>query len=899
MLISPYRNKIVHPLALPAPAERLAHLAEAGYNVARLPSAAVYLDLLTDSGQAAMSDRQFSAMGRGDEAYAGSRSFAALAERVEALFGLQFTVPAHQGRAAENLLAQHLLRPGTRVFGNALHSTTRRILAHAEARFHEVGVAHAWDTASTDAFKGDLDLSRLSSTHAEGNEPSVVWLAMTSEPIGGQAVSLANVRAVSEWARSHGIPVVVDASRLHENAWRIRCHEAPDQDAEAIARQVAACCDYLYLSGKKVGLSTVGGLVATADRGAMERLRRHCIVFEGMPFYGGMAGRDMEALAVGLDEAFDDTALAHRAGLIARMAEQLTAAGVPIIQPPGGHAVYLDMDRFAPHLGATASATLTAWLYAIAGVRAAAVDTRDALGAPRRLVRLALPARRYDEAQLDWVAKGVAALYAQQEQLPVLLQTGKFEGLPPGEPRFEPSSEAFEAPSPLSGPITPYYARVVEPAVAPPRAQREAVLAQAGYNLYLLPADAVGIDAFTDSGTNAMSDRAWGEMVAADEAYRGTGAYSRFAEAVRETYGFPYVLPAHQGRGAEALLSETLIRPGRAVVIGNQPFTTTQTHILRCGGRFVDVTVEAAYRPDERHPFKGDVDLDRLEAAIHAHGPERIAYLNLGVTVNASGGQPVRLETLRAIKAIAERHGLPIYLDATRAVENAWFIREREAGMNAYSVSDLVREIAACADGITVSAKKDLMTNIGGFLALRDPAVAERAWKVSERLAGHPASGGLANRDLLAMACGLTEMRDDATVTHRILQVRELGERLLAAGLPVIAPIGGHAVFIDAEAFLPHLGKDAHPGHALAAALYLEAGVRGMMVKGSFEGRKGVELLRIALARRVYGPSHLDAIAQALIALHRRAATIPGMVVESEPAALRATLSRFRPLPIS
>ncbi|MNY08564.1 Tyrosine phenol-lyase [compost metagenome] len=267
------------------------------------------------------------------------------------------------------------------------------------------------------------------------------------------------------------------------------------------------------------------------------------------------------------------------------------------------------------------------------------------------------------------------------------------------------------------------------------------------------------------------------------------------------------------------------------------------------------------------------------------------------MTVNASGGQPVRLATLRAVKAIAERHGLPIYLDATRAVENAWFIRDREAGWGASSVADLVREIAACADGVTVSAKKDLMTNIGGFLALRDPAVAERAWQVSERLAGHPASGGLANRDLLAMACGLAEMRDDATATHRILQVRELGERLLAAGLPVIAPIGGHAVFLDAEAFLPHLGKDAHPGHALASALYLEAGVRGMMVKGSFEGRKGVELLRIALARRVYGPGHLDAIAQALIALHRRAATIPGLAVESEPAALRATLSRFSPLP--
>ncbi|HEY9898413.1 MAG TPA: tryptophanase, partial [Pantanalinema sp.] len=899
MLPAPYRNKIVRPVGLPSPAERLRLIEEAGYNVARLPSVAVPLDLLTDSGQAALSDRQWSAMGRGDEAYAGSRSFAALEASVYARFGLPFTVPAHQGRAAENLLAQHLLNPGTRVFGNALHATTRRIIAHAQASFHEVGVASAWDFASSAAFKGDLDLERLEAAHGEAHAPGVVWLAMTSEPIGGQAVSLANLRRVSAWARSRGLPVVVDASRLHENAWTIRRHEAEAADlaAAVIARQVAACADYLYLSGKKVGLSSVGGLIATADRGAMERLRRHCIVFEGMPFYGGMAGRDMEALAIGLEEAFDDAALFHRAALIARLAQRLSEGGVPLVTPAGGHAVFLDASRFAPGLGATASAAITAWLYVISGVRTAAVDTLDDRGRERRLVRLALPARSHDEAQLDWAASGVLALHAQREALPPLSLAGTFEGLPPGEPRFAPIDSSFAPPRPLTGATVPYRARVVE--LTPPlsRAQREAALERAGYNLYHLSAQDAAIDCFTDSGTNAMSDRAWGEMVAADEAYRGSDAYARFATAVREAYGYPHVLPAHQGRGAEALLSEALIRDGRAVVIGNQPFTTTQTHILRCGGRFVDVSLEAAFRPGEPHPFKGDVDLARLEAAIQEHGPERIAYLNLGVTVNASGGQPVRLSNLEAVKAIADRHGLPLYLDATRAVENAWFIREREEGMGGRTIADLLRAIAACADGVTVSAKKDLMTNIGGFLALRDPAVAERAWRISERLVGYPASGGLANRDLLAMACGIAEMRDDATVTHRILQVKELGERLLAAGLPVIAPIGGHAVFVDAEAFLPHLGRQAHPGHALAAALYLESGVRGMMVKGQFEGRKGVELLRIALPRRVYGPSHLDSIARALVALNDRATRIPGLSLESEPAALRATLSRFCPLP--
>lgn len=893
----PYRNKIVRLVGLPDAAERLRLLAEAGYNVARLPSAAVYQDLLTDSGQSAMSDRQWAAMARGDEAYAGSRSFAALEAAVASCFGLPHTIPAHQGRAAENLLAQHLLKPGTRVFGNALHATTRRILEHAQATYHPVGVDAAWDFASKAPFKGDLDPERLDASHAEATGPSVVWLAMTAEPIGGQAVSLANLRLISAWARAREIPVVVDASRLHENAWRIRCHEqdAADLSALEIAREVAACADYLYLSGKKVGLSRVGGLIATGDRGAMERLRRHCIVFEGMPFYGGMAGRDMEALAIGLHEAFEEEALAHRAAMVERLAQRLIAHGVPVVTPPGGHAVYLDADRFAPGLGPTASATLGAWLYAISGVRAGAIDQRDDQGAERRLLRLAIPARTYSEEQLDWAAAGVIALFDQRESLPPLRREGSFEGLPPGEPRFSSASSDTPRPLPPSD-LAPYRANVVERLSPGTYAHREAALARAGYNLYLLPADEAPIDCFTDSGTNAMSDRAWSEMLAADESYRGSDAYARFAEAVREAYGFAFVLPAHQGRGAEALLSEALIRRERPIVIGNQPFTTTQTHILRCGGRFVDVTEAAAFRPDSPHPFKGDVDLARLEDAIRDHGAERIAYLNLGVTVNASGGQPVRLTNLREVQAIAKRHAIPLYLDATRAVENAWFIREREEGMEAQTIAGLLRAICDCADGVTVSGKKDLMTNIGGFMALRDPEVAERAWRISERILGYPASGGLANRDLLAMACGIEEMRDDATITHRVQQVRELGERLLAAGLPVITPIGGHAVFLDSAAFLPHLGAGAHPGHALAAALYLEAGVRGMMVKGNFEGRKGTELLRIAMPRRVYGAAHLDVIAQALIALHENADRIPGLAVESEPAALRATLSQFRPV---
>lgn len=896
----PYRNKIVRTLRLPPPEERLQLLRQAGHNVAHLPSEAVYLDLLTDSGQAAMSDRQWAAMLRGDEAYAGSRSFQALERSVMDCFGMPFVVPAHQGRGAENLLAHHLLDPSRMVLCNALSTTTRRLIAHAGASLREVGHPDAWWFKAPSPFKGNLDLNRMDEVLFEGDtlRPAVVWLSATSEPIGGQPVSLTNLRAVSEWAREREIPLVLDASRLHEDAFFVQQHDpgCEGNDIRSIAREMASYADYLYLSGKKLGLANIGGLIATHDHAAFERLRNWCVIFEGMPFYGGMAGRDMEALSVGLHEAFSEPALEARSAHLLRLANRLRAEGVPLIEPGGGHAVYLDLECF-PALGPYRGATVTAALYALSGVRAAVMRLSDTAGRERELVRLAWPARAFEARQIDWAAEAVCSLWRQRSSLTGLERAGTSE-LPPDSPVFAtpdwPLLEPLERETAL--PVVPYRAKVVEEDPVATREQRQAALAAAGYNMFLIAADAIAIDLFTDSGTNAMSDVAWGELWRADEAYRGADAYDRFQEAIARAYGFPHVLPAHQGRGAEALLAEALVTPERPVVIGNQSFITTLGHIQRAGGTFVDVTVEAAFRLEEPTPFKGDVDLERLEAAIQEHGPERIAYLNLGVTVNSSGGQPVRLGNLRAVREIARRHGIAVYLDATRAVENAWFVRANEPGCAGRSIGELLLEQCACADGVTVSAKKDLLANIGGFLATRDPGVFARAWAVSERIEGFPLSGGLAHRDLLAMARGAREMLDEAYVAHRIAQVQGLGDRLLRAGLPVVRPFGGHGVFLDAERFLPHVGQGGHPGHALAAALYLEAGVRGMMVKSPFwrDGRRrGVELLRLTIPRRVYGQEHLDVVAEALVALHRQADLIPGLEVAVEPAAMRATLSRY------
>jgi len=444
---------------------------------------------------------------------------------------------------------------------------------------------------------------------------------------------------------------------------------------------------------------------------------------------------------------------------------------------------------------------------------------------------------------------------------------------------------------------------MVEPLSILSREAREEAIRKAGYNTFLLPSEAVYIDLLTDSGTNAMSDRQWSRMMLGDEAYAGSRSFDRLEEAVREFYGFRHVVPTHQGRGAENLLSRILIRPGH-VIPQNMYFTTTRAHQELNGGRFLDVIVPEAHDPASLHPFKGNVDLDKLESAIRAFGPGKIPYVNVALTVNMAGGQPISMANLRAVRAICDRHGLRLMYDATRAVENAYFIQEREAGHAERSIAEIFREQMSFADGCTMSGKKDLLVNIGGFLAMNDDGIFSRAKEEVVIFEGMPTYGGLAGRDMEAMAQGIREMVDDAYVAHRIAQVRHLGERLEAAGVPIVKPIGGHAVFVDAKALLPHVPQESFPAQALAAEIYLESGVRGMERGIVSAGRNqetgenhrpALELVRLTIPRRVYSNDHLEFVADAIVDLHRRRDSIRGLRMTYEPPTLRFFSARFEP----
>lgn len=453
----------------------------------------------------------------------------------------------------------------------------------------------------------------------------------------------------------------------------------------------------------------------------------------------------------------------------------------------------------------------------------------------------------------------------------------------------------------------PYKIKSVEPIRMTTRGQRERAIAAAGFNTFLLRSEDVYIDLLTDSGTSAMSDRQWAAMMTGDEAYSGARSFYRFESAVREIYGFRHVIPTHQGRGAEHLISRILIRPGH-VIPGNMYFTTTRAHQEMQGGSFADVVIDEAHDPTAQHPFKGNVDIDKLRAVIERAGPLNIPYVNVALTVNMAGGQPVSIENLRKTRNLLDEYGIRMWCDATRAVENAFFIQEREPGYADKSVRKILRESMSFFDGCTMSAKKDCLVNIGGFLAMNDDEILQAAREQVVIFEGMPTYGGLAGRDMDAIAQGCYEMVDDDYIAHRIHQVRYLGEQLLAAGVPIVEPIGGHAVFLDARRFLPHLDQEQFPAQTLAAALYVDSGVRAMergIVSAGRDAETGqnrrtrLELVRLTIPRRVYTDRHMDVVADSVTHVFAQRNDVRGLKMVYEPPTLRFFTARFEPAEVT
>lgn len=449
-------------------------------------------------------------------------------------------------------------------------------------------------------------------------------------------------------------------------------------------------------------------------------------------------------------------------------------------------------------------------------------------------------------------------------------------------------------------PAEPFRIKVVENVKDMSRAEREKACIEAGYNTFLMKSEDVYIDLLTDSGTTAMSDRQWAGMMIGDEAYAGSRNFLHLEKVVREYYGFKHMVPTHQGRGAENLLSKIMIKEGDYVP-GNMYFTTTRYHQEANGATFRDIIIDEAHDSQADLPFKGNVDLKKLQALVDEVGADKIPYVCLAVTVNLAGGQPVSMANMRDVKALCDKHNIKVFMDATRCVENAYFIKKREPEFKDVTVADILKKMMSYADGATMSGKKDCMVNIGGFLAMNDDDLFIKAKELVVVFEGMPSYGGLAGRDMEAMAIGITESVEYAYIEHRIEQVAYLADRLLDAGVPIVEPVGGHAVFLDAKRFLPHIPQDQFPAQSLAAQLYIESGVRSMErgIISAGRGKDGnnhapkLELVRLTIPRRVYTYKHMDVIAEAVIALYEKRDTLKGLKFVYEPPMLRFFTSRF------
>ena len=447
--------------------------------------------------------------------------------------------------------------------------------------------------------------------------------------------------------------------------------------------------------------------------------------------------------------------------------------------------------------------------------------------------------------------------------------------------------------------IEPFRIKSVEPIRWTTRRQREQLLRAAHYNLFLLPADDVLIDLLTDSGTGAMSTHQWAAIMEGDESYAGSRSFDRFKNSVQDIFGYKHVIPAHQGRAAERILFGVTCRKGD-VVPNNTHFDTTRANVEFVGAEAVDLVIAEGRLPSSTYPFKGNMDVAALEALIERVGSYRVPLVMLTVTNNSGGGQPVSMQNVREVRAVCNRHGIPLYFDACRFAENAWFIKLREKGYESKTPKQIAQEMFSHGDGCTMSAKKDGMANIGGFLCTNDDQLAQQEKNLLILTEGYPTYGGLAGRDLEAIAVGLDEALEEDSLRYRIASTAYLGNHIASQGVPIVQPPGGHAIYLDARTFLPHIPANQFPGVALAAELYLEGGIRSVEIGTlMFSGAAQMDLVRLAIPRRVYTQSHIDYVVEVILEVWKHRENIPGMRLTYEAPFLRHFTAHLEPAPVA
>ncbi len=882
----PHKIKTVRRTSFPTFDQRKKNLMAARFNVLHLKPSQVTFDMVS-WGASAVSQEQLAGLLVGDEAYAGARNFEALQDAIKDVLGHQYVCPTHNLLGAIKLVVATMVPEGAPVPSNAIlirDALKPRGMESPDIRDHKEPI-----------FTGNVDLEVLAAEVADDkNKNGVIYVETFAD--AHHPVSLANLKATREFAENHGMHLVLDGSRIVENAWYVQRHEAGQSERSIadITRELASTCHVLQVDGAQAPKSNVGAFLATDDLEIFEKFMNEVVVYEGLHTYGGMAGRTMEVLARGLREMTSEEEVHWMMHQSERFTQRLRDGGVPLSR--GCDGAYILADEFLPHLSKHRKDTISAALYLTSGIRAVAQGmlNRDAI-LPVQIPRLAMT-----NSQLDQVADAIIHLYEQRDQVPPLEPTGERTWRDQMAYRWVlPDLDHYTLE------VSPYLIHTVEYVGRLSKEDRRKAIEEAGYNTFLLRSADVTIDLLTDSGTTAMSTDQWAAYEAARPSTSTSEEYENLVEVLQDTFGYEFMLPTHQGRAAEHILSQICIKPGQ-IVPGNMYFTTTKLHQEMAGGIFADVIVDEAHDPTNEFRWKGNIDLAKLDKLVQEHGAEKIAYVSFEHSVNMAGGQPVSMDNMKAVHAYCSERGIPIFFDATRVAENAVMIQMYDPHYTNTPVKDILGEMMLYGDGCTVSGKKDFLINIGGLLAFRDNAeLAAKAQEMLRVYEGNVTDGGLPAADLAAIAQGVREMADDRYIRHRVKSTAFLGELLHEAGVPVVRPSGSHAIFLDAKRFLPHIDQDEYPAQRLAAEIFVETGVRPMERGNVSKGRNPetgdnyrppLELVRLTIPRRVYTQDHLRGVAEGIIRLYQRRDEIHGLKFVYEPKKLRFFQGRFEPL---
>ncbi len=881
----PHKIHTVRLLAFPTPQERRENLAKARFNVFNMTPEQVTFDMCSNAVNA-MSQAQRAGQYLGDEAYAGARNFENLEAAVEAVLGHSFVCPAHNLLGCLKLVVNTIVPQGSVVPANN-HRTRIEVFSAPDVDTPDVR------DRSEPVFTGNVDLARLEALLEDGNVSLVMVQAFAD---GQHPFSMANLRAVRGLTRRFGKRLIVDGSRVIENAWYIQKHEPgfADLPIADIVKQVAKTATVFMVDGGQDPKCNTGGILTTDNPDDHETFMNRVVIHEGLHTYGGMAGRTMEMLAIGLREMCEEDEVQWAIYQTERFTQRCRDGGVPLER--GCDGAYVRADQFLPHLSAHQQDAFSVALYQTSGVRAFApgrVDRDD-------LVPVQIPRLAMTNEQLDQVADAIIALYRQRDAIKPL------QAVSEGAWRDQMAYHGvFSDLDDFEFDTFPYEIHTIEKVGVLSREERERAIRAAGYNTFLVRSADVEIDLLTDSGTTAMSTDQWAAHAAARAGSTATDAYYDFVRALGDVMGHEHVIPTHQGRAAEQILSEMMIEPGQFVP-GNMYFTTTKLHQELAGGVFVDVIVDEAHDPESEYSWKGNIDLGKLGKLVDEHGADSIAYVSFEHAVNMAGGQPASMDNMKEVYAWCGDRNIPVIFDATRSVENACMIQERDPRYRDTRIRDILREMMLYCDGCSVSGKKDFLINIGGVQTFRDNAEwAARARDLLRIYEGNVTDGGLATADLAAMARGVEEMTNDRYIRSRIRQTRALGDMLIERGIPIVRPAGGHAIFVDAKRFLPHIDQEEFPAQRLAAEIYVETGVRAMErgtvskdrdPKTGKNFRPKLELVRLTIPRRVYTNDHMRAVADGIVRLWDRRHEITGLRFVYEPKRLRFFQARFEPV---